>query len=137
MEFVQKHNETNVLARWIYSHEEWRHFLRWKLLRKSFIHYFIHLLKPNQKRTPEVIITYERVWIDECHEPFHTGDRQLKRINIRDAGKINVMEITYEQQHPKGTFNNDIRIPVPKGKLREAIDVEEKLNMIKNSNQRG
>jgi hypothetical protein len=30
------------------------------------------------------------------------------------------MEITYEQQHPKGTFNNDIRIPVPKGKTERS-----------------
>jgi hypothetical protein len=40
-----------------------------------------------ENELPEVIITHERVWIDECHEPFHTGDRQLKRINIRDAGR--------------------------------------------------
>jgi hypothetical protein len=51
----------------------------------------------------------------------------LKQINIQDEGKINVMEISYLQQHPKGISSGEIRIPVPKGKLREAMYVQDKL----------
>ena len=124
---VKKYSETDILVRWNYSHEEWRYFLRWKQLRKSMIHYFIHLLKPKQKRIPEVMITHERVWIDESPEPFHSNGRQLTRINIQDEDKMNVIEISYEQQHQKGSLSGEIRIPVPKGKLREAMYVQDKL----------
>ena len=137
MELIQKHTEKNILARWNYTYEEWRIFLRWKLLKKSYIHYLIHIRKSKQKKIPEVIITHQRVWIDEKHEHFHFNDRSLKRIDIKDEGRLNVLQIIYEQQHTSGPFNMDIHVPVPKGKLKEAIEVEEKLNMIRNTNQRG
>ena len=137
MEFIQKHREKNILACWNYTYEEWKIFLRWKSLKKSFIHYLIYISKSGLNKTPEVLITHQRVRIGDKQEHFHTDDRQLKRINIGDEGRMNVMEIIYEQHHYKGSFNDDIHLPVPKGKLKEAIEVEEKLNMIRNINQRG
>ena len=137
MQLIQKHTEKNVLVRWNYSHEEWKTFLRWKLMKKGYIHYLIHLGRPKLKRTPEVMITHQRVWIDDKHEHFHANDRSLKKISIRDEGRLNVMEIIYEQQHSKGLFDNDIHVPVPRGKLKEAIETEEKLNRIKNISQQG
>ena len=131
MELIQRHNEKNILVRWNYTHDEWRIFLRWKSLRKSFIHYLVHISRPKQKKIPEVMITQQRIWIDDKQEYFHFHDRQLRRINISDEGKLNVMQITYEQYHHKGSYNNDIHVPVPRGKLKEAIKVEERLNAIK------
>ena len=125
--------EKIILVRWNYTYEEWRIFLRWKLLRKSYFHYLIHLSKPKQKKIPEILITHLQVWMDEKHEHFHSNGRSLKRINIKDEGKLNVMQIVYEQQHQQGAFNKDIHVPVPKGKLKEAIEVEERLNAIHNN----
>jgi len=68
--------------------------------------------------------------MDEKHEHFHSNGRSLKRINIKDEGKLNVMQIVYEQQLQNGVFDKDIHVPVPKGKLKEAIEVEERLNLI-------
>lgn len=131
MQTIQKHTETNILVRWTYSYEEWRIFLRWKSLRKSYIHYLIYLSRSGIRYAPDVMITLHRVWTDDKYEHFNLDDRRLKRIHIRDEGQLNVLEITYEQQHAKGPFNNNIHVPVPKGRLKEAIEVEEQLNTIR------
>ncbi len=63
------------------------------------------------------------MWTNEQDENFAAGERHFQRVNISDAGRLNVMEIFYE----KGNARQEIRIPIPKGKLREAIEVQEKL----------
>lgn len=113
-----------ILAHWTYTREEWRSFHRWKMRKKSWLHYVWHRLKPGLKRKAvEIKITPDSVWTNERNEAFHEGPCQFQRVNIHDAGKLNVMEICYEQ----GANSREIRIPIPKGKLREAIEVQEKL----------
>jgi len=113
-----------ILAHWTYTRDEWRLFHRWRMRQKSWLHYIWHRLKPGQqKKIAEITITPESVWTNERNEAFHEGSRQFQRVNIRDAGKLNVMEICYE--HDRNS--REIRIPIPKGKLREAIEVQEKL----------
>ncbi len=113
-----------ILAHWTYTREEWRSFHRWRMRKKSWLHYIWQRLKPrSNKKTAEIKITPESVWTNERNEPFHEGSRQFQRVSIRDAGNLNVMEICYEQ----GASSREIRIPIPKGKLREAIEVQEKL----------
>jgi len=46
---------------------------------------------------------------------------------IRDAGKLNVLEITYSIFNNGITKTDEILIPVPKGKLKEAIQVQESI----------
>lgn len=127
-----------ILAHWTYSREEWKAFLKWKLLKKGVVHYLAHLLKLKSfKNIPEIRISSKRVWFNEAHEPFHDNNRSFRKINIQDAGKLNVMEISYDRRDKKGKTASEIRIPIPKGKLREAIAVQERLmggavNKIKN-----
>ena len=133
-----KQDETAALVHWTYSREEWRTFMHWKKKNKGLFHYILHRLSPKLNlKTPNVTITSGKVSIDDKHEPFHDNDRQLQRINIRDAGKMNVMEISYQRNDLPNAGPKEIHIPVPKGRLKEAIGVEEKLNEIRNTNPRG
>lgn len=132
MDIDKKYDPASVLAHWTYTREEWRRFIRWKKLKKSFLHYTIYFFTPKkQQQIPEIKITRERVWIGDNHQHFHSHEHQLKRIDIRDEGKLNIMEITYEWAKRKTPGSDEIRIPVPKGKLKEAFEVEEKLNAIR------
>jgi len=113
-----------ILAHWTYTREEWRHFHRWRMRQKSWLHYILHRLKPGlQKKTAEITITPESVWTNKRNEAFHEGSRHFQRVSIRDAGRLNVIEICYDDDNN----SREIRIPIPKGKLREAIEVQEKL----------
>jgi hypothetical protein len=126
---TRKQDEGTALAHWTYSRDEWRTFQRWEKMKKSFFHYIIHRLTPNQQsKTPGITITANKISIDGNQEPFHEEGRRLRKVNIRDAGEMNVMEISYESPGQKGALSNEIRIPVPKGKLREAIGLQERLS---------
>lgn len=124
----EKQNETEALIRWTYSRDEWQAFMRWKKRRKSFFHYLLHRLSLSQRtQSPEITISSGRVSVGANHEPFDSNERQLKRVNIHDTGNMNVMEITYQRNDLQNAGRGEIHIPVPKGKLKEAIQVQEKL----------
>ncbi len=125
-----------VLVHWTYTRDEWRRFIRWKKQKKGFLYYIIHRLWHNiQLPVPEVKITPEQVWIGNEQRHFSNDQHQLRRIEIRNEGQINVMEITYRWSKRKTTGLGEIRIPVPRGKLKEAIEVEEKLNVRRGVNR--
>jgi hypothetical protein len=116
------------LAHWTYSRQEWKSFLRWKKLQQGFFHYMLHLLRPvKQKHVPEIRITPQVVLTNDVHEPFHNDRRQFRKIMIHDVGDLNIMEISYA--HRDGS--SEIRVPIPKGKLREAIGLQDQLMMYK------
>jgi hypothetical protein len=128
----QKPNERTSLVHWTYSREEWNTFMRWKKMKRGFFYYLLHRLSQNRNlKTPEIIITPNRVSIDNNHESFHDTESQFKRINIHDTGNINVIEISYQRKDAQSIGLSEIYIPVPKGHLKEAIEVEVKLNAIK------
>lgn len=113
-----------IILHWTYTREEWQLFQRWKQWRRGLFHYIVHRVRGQRSdRVPEVTITPGKVWINEVHEPFHDGERRFRAIHIRDAGKLNVMEISYDHRERV----SEIRIPIPKGKLREAIALQDRL----------
>lgn len=108
----------------------------WEKMKKGIVYYILHrILSPGGIKTPIVIITDAGISIDDIHEPFHDKNRRLKNISIHDAGKMNVMEIYYERQGILNTILYEIVVLIPKGRLKEAIGLEEKLNAIKNASQ--
>jgi hypothetical protein len=128
---TRKQDETAALVHWTYSRDEWNTFIRWEKKKKGFFHYLLHRLFPKRNpNTPNIKITTDKVSIDDMHEPFHNTERQLQRVNIHDAGKMNIMEISYHCPDQKKKLPGEIRIPVPKGKLKEAIQVQERLSSI-------
>ncbi len=113
-----------LLAQWNYTKEEWKKFQKWKQKERGFISYLFYWLNPlKERKCPEVRITADRVWTNNFHEPFQNSTRQFRHITIREAGNINVLEIYFELKNKVC----DIIIPIPKGKLREAIELQERL----------
>lgn len=111
---------------WIYTNEEWRHFETWNARRRGILSYLWHSLfyqKPRQ--VPSVRLTEQWVKIGDKRKYFCGPVTQLKHVSIYEQKGFNMMSITYEILS-KGQLN-EIRIPIPKGKLREAIDAQEKL----------
>ena len=104
---TRKQDENATLAHWTYSRDEWKTFLRWKKMKKSFFHYLLHRLTTRQQmKTPGITISPTKISIDDNHEPFHDSGERLKKINIRDEGKMNVMEISHESAGQIGTLSN-------------------------------
>lgn len=121
------HDEQTVLARWICTKEEWLAFDKWRRKRQSRWRYFWHrLLGKRDVKGAEITITRDNVQINNDAEPFSTAHRELRRIDIRDAGYLNVLEISYSDK--RGAALNEIRVPVPRGKLREAIALQQLLS---------
>ena len=112
------------LASWTYTKEEWNRFLHWKNRERGLVFAFLQKWVPRKTNSaPEVKIALDRVWVNQVHEPFQNLQRQFREIHIRDEGNINILEIRYEQ----GNSMHGIRVPIPKGKLREAFEIQERL----------
>jgi hypothetical protein len=101
--------------------------MRWKDRKKGFVFSLLRRLLPAKKQqVPEIRIGTDRVWFNNEHRPFQSRNRQLLEISIREAGPINILEISYEQ----GNNIRGINVPIPKGKLKEAFEVQERLSMM-------
>jgi hypothetical protein len=110
---------------WNYTKEEWTNFVRWKVRNKGFVFLLIQRLMPvKAQHVPEIKISSHTVSVNDRHQPFQDDQRQFREIHIRDAGNINIMEIRYEQYKKI----RRISLPIPKGKLREAFEVQERLD---------
>jgi hypothetical protein len=86
------------------------------------------MFSPKRKKIPEVKITPLRVSIGEDQHHFSSDEHEFRRIDIRDEGKMNIMNITYRWAKRKDPGLDEIHVPVPKGKLKEAIEIESRLN---------
>lgn len=114
------------LTRWKYTKEEWLNFLHWKTKEKGMLFFLFQKLKSvRTTATPEITISADRVWINNSHEPFQNSRRQFREIHIREAGNFNVLEIRYQQEN----CLKDIQVPIPKGKLKEAFEIQERITL--------
>lgn len=113
-----------ILVRWTYTKEEWKAFLLSSKKRSSRFFRVIHnLLSRHIKSTPEVSITLEKIWIGNDQQYFNSSKHELIQIDLRHEGFINILAFTYGRDGS----NYEIRVPVPKGKLKEAIEVQDRL----------
>lgn len=112
------------LIRWSYTEEEWKKFQQWNTPGKGALLLLLRKLWPVRRPQAAVIeITTDQVRINGTQEPFHNHQRRIRQISIREAGSINILEICYEQ----GNMVRGIRVPIPKGKLKEAFEVQSRL----------
>lgn len=114
-----------VLVHWTYTNHEWNTFLVKKLWRGEWVIVLRNIFSMGKKHSPEVRITPERVFIGSRPTLISSGKHRIRKISIKEAGKINMMEIIYEVAGKQKARH--IQIPVPKGKLVEAFEVEERL----------
>ena len=80
-----------------------------------------------ENKMPEVIITNEAVIVNGHVNRFYGNNLWLGKVIVNDAGNFNVLEITYCWDTRKGRAFNEIKVPIPKGSLKEAIFLQEKL----------
>lgn len=117
-------NET-LLVHWVYPLNEWSRFRKWSAGKKGLFYYLFYFLNPAKRRKPaEVKITPNRICINESEEPISFSKFKFRGVEIYEAMDINIFEIGY--------FKNGkikiIQVPIPKGKLKEAIKVQSELN---------
>ena len=114
---------------WIYTQEEWRRFERWNARRKGLVEYLWHLLFHKENHDVQAVeLTEQCVTIADKRKFFSGPVTELRRVEIYDKKEFNVMIITYEIVSKKEL--NEIRLPIPKGKLKEAIDAQQKLMVV-------
>ena len=130
MEFSTEQSP-NILAHWTYTHDEWKAFTGWTKRRRGMVRYLVHKLFTKSKlRVPQVIITSQQVWVGLNEHPFNSNGCEILRIDIREANNINILEITFERWSGKVQLQGDIFIPVPRGKLKEAVIVHSHLSKL-------
>ena len=95
----------------------------------SLIKYLVnrYSVQVEENKMPEIIITNEAVIVNGHVNRFYGNNLWLGKVTVNDAGKFNVLEITYCWNIRKGKAFNEIRVPIPKGSLKEAIFLQEKL----------
>lgn len=74
-----------------------------------------------------MIVTYNDISTHVSCESLYAVGRKLSHSNIHDAGNMNIMEVVCEETNGKHPVSHIIYLPVPKGKLREAIQLQESL----------
>lgn len=110
------------IVKWSYTSKEWRLFQKWKAGKRSFILQFVYFFRNTLfGKNAHVHITNDHVWINNSSESFQNDTCFLRDIRVREEGRINILEINYN----KGSKTCAIIVPVPKGKLREAIEVQQ------------
>lgn len=116
------------LAEWSYSRDEWRQFSRWLHKRNGWLSYWLYLLgRKTGPRPMKIVLKPGEVRIEAGGICQVFQPTQLSRVHILDKGLFNVMELVVSTRAETGAAAGELFLLVPKGKLREAIWVEETL----------
>jgi hypothetical protein len=128
--------EKSALVHWYYSVSEWEEFKRKEktgigAIVYGLVTYFLRLcgVKPKNVEIPQTIIWSGNAKINGRSIVFQGYGKWLRKVDIREAKSINILEIIFEKQTPKGIRFDEIRIPVPKGKMREALELQDCLTL--------
>ena len=106
-----------ILARWTYSREEWRSFLFRHHKKGSLVNTLVRRAR-FIPRSPEILFSDDAVSVGGKTWPLG-HPLQLKEINLYEEGMVNVMRLVFAR--------TEISIPIPRGKLREALDLRRKI----------
>lgn len=98
----------------------------------AVILYFVGMssLRGTFKKQPEVRITKEAILINGVLNVFSDQKRWVYSINIKEEPDPKVLEIVYKFDTNRGSSQDELHIPIPKGKLGEAVRVVEDLKSI-------
>lgn len=94
-----------------------------------FGQYFLSMgsLSLKDQQMPEVLITNEAIIVNGKMNCFYGNNLWLGKVSINETVDFNILEITYCWNTRKGKSMDEIRVPIPKGYLKEAIKVQEML----------
>jgi hypothetical protein len=115
----------NYILEWSYTKHEWKDFQHWSARRKSLLNYARFLLFPQHVEIPTVCFTKTSILINGQEKLFSGPVTELRRVEISDMRSFNIFCITYENLVKENL--NEIMIPVPRGKLKEAIQLQYQL----------
>ena len=76
---------------------------------------------------PDITITHQKIWIGDEAEAFNDVNREVKNAVITDVGNLNVLTISYVVLNNGQKNHYEIKVPIPTGKLREAMKVSDTL----------
>ncbi len=98
----------------------------------AFMIYLIGMssLKGFFKKQPEVRITHRVVLINGVLNVFADQDRMVHKISILEKVDPMVLEIVYKFYTARGASQDELHIPIPKGKLGEAVRLVEVLKKV-------
>jgi hypothetical protein len=82
-------------------------------------------------KIPEIEITDYMAVINDKLVVFQGKGKLLRKVDIKEDNDMNILEISYEWHSGNLASFDELRIPVPKGKLREAMEVQHCLNLRK------
>jgi hypothetical protein len=122
--------ERNWIVRWTYTKEEWQHFEKWNARHKGLLNYFWYSLFNKDKYVHSIEFNERWIKISGKQKYFNGPVTELRRVDIYDKGVVNVMNITYE--NISSNHLSEITIPIPRGKLKEAIEAHEKMMSSRN-----
>lgn len=93
--------------------------------------YCVRFLKIKWKgsKIPEIVIANGTATVNGRPTVFQGDGKCLRKVDVKENNSINILEITFEKQTRKGISFDEIRIPVPRGKLREAMELQDCLNL--------
>jgi hypothetical protein len=75
----------------------------------------------------DLTITESQIFFGKNVSTFNNEGHQLRRVNIREEGAMNILEIIYLKTNDHIPSVGNFMVLIPKGKLREAIALQEKL----------
>jgi hypothetical protein len=87
------------------------------------------LIKWKGDKMPEIIIADDTAIVNGKSTVFHGNGKLLRKVDVKENNNINIVEITFERQTRKGSAFEEITIPVPRGRLREAMELQDCLNL--------
>ncbi|MER3497661.1 MAG: hypothetical protein C4308_02975 [Chitinophagaceae bacterium] len=124
MQISEPTNE-NFIVSWAYSREEWKTFSRWQAKQNGFFHYILIVLFAKKQFASGVQLTSNSVHLGRQAVVFSNEENELRRIDIHDKGKFNLMNIAFRNKASHQI--TEIKFPIPKGRLKEAIVLRERL----------
>lgn len=103
----------------------------------ALILYFVGMssLSGTFKKQPEVRITKDAILINGILNVFSDQKRWVHSISILESAEPKVLEIVYKFDTSRGSSQDELHIPIPKGKLGEAVRVVEDLKSLHGLNQ--
>jgi hypothetical protein len=111
---------------WLYTRDEWHYFEKWRSRRKGLLLYAWYSLFMKKEYVSSIQFTRQWVKIGDKTKYFNGPVTEIRRTDIYDKGLINILTITYENVSKNQLA--EVSILIPRGKLREAIDAQQKLN---------
>jgi hypothetical protein len=126
---LRAHDRGEIMAAWIYSHHEWKLYQlrrRQQLCRKCLwierAGVWIATIYGRRERKI-IILTSTGVLVHGKFRPFNTDGWQLAGIHIAEDAQPFMLRITCRHQTIGRMKMTNIFIPIPKGKLGEAVKV--------------